>query len=181
MVVLIAIAAIVIDLGFSWMLHRHEINAVDPAAIAAARWLRDPVTGKPTVNMPAMEADACFYVQQNGFFETDTDCTAALASGDLQVHTPPISGDYVGRTGFVQVIIRASHPLFFGRIFGSDTAEVASAAVAANTDGRRVWLLSARAGPSRLRRGHDPGQRRPRNGRKGHDPTPDRSEYRIAL
>lgn len=134
MVVLIAIAAIVIDLGFSWMLHRHEINAVDPAAIAAARWLRDPVTGKPTVNMPAMEADACFYVQQNGFFETDGNCAAALASGDLQVHTPPISGDFVGRSGFVQVIIRATHPLFFGRIFGSDTAEVSSAAVAANTD-----------------------------------------------
>ena len=93
MVVLIAIAAIVIDLGFSWMLHRHEINAVDPAAIAAARWLRDPVTGNPTVNMPAMEADACFYVQKNGFFENDIDCVAALASGDLQVHTPPITGE----------------------------------------------------------------------------------------
>jgi len=134
MVVLIAIAAIVIDLGFSWMLRRHEINAADPAAIAAARWLRDPVTGNPTVNMPAMEADACFYVQENGFFENDIDCAAALASGHLQVHTPPISGDYLGRNGFVQVIIRASHPVFFGRIFGSDTAEVAGDAVAANTD-----------------------------------------------
>ncbi len=133
MVVLLGIAAIVIDLGFSWMLHRHEVNAVDPAAIAAARWLRDPVTGKPAVNMPAMEADACFYVQQNGFFQNDTDCAAARAVGDLQVWTPPISGDFRGRTGFVQVIIKASHPVFFGRLFGQDTAAVASAAVAANT------------------------------------------------
>jgi hypothetical protein len=134
MVVLLGIAAIVIDLGFSWMLHRHEINAVDPAAIAAARWLRDPVTGNPTVNMPAMEADACFYVQKNGFFQSDVNCAAALASGDLQVKTPPISGNFQGRSGFVQVIIHASHPVFFGRIFGKDTAEVASSATAANTE-----------------------------------------------
>lgn len=134
MVVLLGIAALVIDLGFSWMLHRHEINAVDPAAIAAARWLRDPVTGDPTVNMPAMEADACFYAQENGFFQTDSSCTAALASGDLQVWSPPVSGAFQGRSGFVQVIIRATHPLFFGRLFGQDTATVVSGATAANTD-----------------------------------------------
>jgi len=133
MVVLIAIAAIVIDLGFSWMLHRHEQNAVDPAAIAAARWLRDPVTGKPALNQTAMDNDACFYVQKNGFFEDDPGCAAALLAGDLQVNSPPINGDFQGRTGFVQVIIRASHPVFFGRLFGSDTAWVSDDAVAANT------------------------------------------------
>ena len=133
MVVLIAIAALVVDLGFSWMLHRHEQNAVDPAAIAAARWLRDPVTGNPVVDMPDMKKDACFYVQQNGFFQSDTACTAAFAAGDLQVWSPPISGDFQGRQGFVQVIIRDSHPVFFGRLLGVDTAEVVSGAVAANT------------------------------------------------
>ena len=45
MVVLLGIGAIVVDLGMSWMLHRQEQNAADPGAIAAARWLRDPVTG----------------------------------------------------------------------------------------------------------------------------------------
>jgi uncharacterized membrane protein len=45
MVVLIGIAALVVDVGFSWMLRRQEQNAADPGAIAAARWLRDPVTG----------------------------------------------------------------------------------------------------------------------------------------
>src|SRR5687767_179934 len=48
--VLLAIAAIVVDLGFSWMLHRQEQNAADPAALAAARFIgdQDPVSGNQT-------------------------------------------------------------------------------------------------------------------------------------
>ena len=37
MIALLAIAAIVVDLGFSWMLHRQEQNAADPGALAAAK------------------------------------------------------------------------------------------------------------------------------------------------
>ena len=133
LIVLMGVMALAIDLGFSWMLRRQEQNAADPAAIAAARWLRDPVTGDAMVDMPAMKADACFYAQQNGFFESDLGCNAAFTNGDLQVSSPPKSGDYVGMTGHVQVTIRASHPTFFGRIFGSDEAVVTTAAVAANT------------------------------------------------
>jgi hypothetical protein len=133
LVVLMGIMALAIDLGFSWMLRRQEQNAADPAAIAAARWLRDPVTGDAMLDMPAMKADACFYAQQNGFFDGDLGCNAAFTSGDLVVSSPPTSGDFAGMPGHVQVTIRASHPTFFGRIFGSDQAVVATAAVAANT------------------------------------------------
>lgn len=138
MIVLLGIAALVIDLGFSWMLRRQEQNAADPAAVAAARHIKDPVTGDPipgaSVQGP-MDADACFYAQHNGFFEGDANCSAALAADDLQVHSPPISGDYSSRQGYVQVIIRDRHPAFFGRIFGQDTAVVTTSAVAANTAG----------------------------------------------
>ena len=41
MVVLLGIAALVVDLGFGWMLRRQEQNAVDPAAVAAARYIPD--------------------------------------------------------------------------------------------------------------------------------------------
>jgi hypothetical protein len=132
MVVLVAIAALAVDLGFSWMLRRQEQNAVDPAAIAAARWLRDPVTGSATLNQSAMEADACFYAQENSFFVGDAGCATALSTDDLQVWSPPISGDHMGLQGYVQVIIRATHPTFFARIFGQDQAEVTTGAVAAN-------------------------------------------------
>ena len=68
MVVLLGIAALVVDLGFSWMMRRQQQNAADPAAIAAARYLRDEL-GAATWDQGAAETDACFYAQHNGFFE----------------------------------------------------------------------------------------------------------------
>ena len=138
MVVLMAIAALVLDLGFSWMLHRKEQNAVDPAAIAAARWLRDPNTGNqvaPATVQNEMNAEACFYAQENSFFTDDPGCAAALVAGDLQVHSPPVSGDYAGQFGRVQVIIHDTHPTFFARIWGQTEAAVTTAAVAKNDAG----------------------------------------------
>lgn len=129
---LFAIAALVVDLGMSWMLRRQEQNAADPGAIAAARWLRDPVTGAATWNQAGAEADACFYAQQNGFFEGDAGCSAALLSGDLEVHSPPVTGPYAGSPGKVQVVIHDTHPSFFGRIFNVGDATVTTGAVAAN-------------------------------------------------
>lgn len=138
LLVLMAIAALVVDIGFSWMLRRQEQNAADPGAIAAARWLKDPATGSPVDPLTVqsqMNADACFYAQQNGFFGGDSGCATALAAGNLLVKSPPTSGPYVGRDGFVQVTITASHPSFFGRIFGNNTETVVTGAVAANTAG----------------------------------------------
>lgn len=136
--VLLVIAALVIDVGFSWMLRRQEQNAADPGAIAAARWLKDPATGlavNPVNVQSQMDADACFYAQQNGFFAGDANCTQALASGDLTVKSPPTAGPYAGRDGFVQVTITSTHPSFFGKILGQTTAVVATSATAANTAG----------------------------------------------
>jgi Putative Flp pilus-assembly TadE/G-like len=138
MIVLLGIAALVVDLGMSWMLRRQEQNAADPAAIAAARHIKDPLTGDPIPGASVqglMNADACFYAQENGFFEGDPGCAGALGTGDLQVHSPPVSGDYSARLGYVQVIIREQHPSFFGGIFGQSEATVTTTAVAANTAG----------------------------------------------
>jgi hypothetical protein len=134
MIVLFGIAALVVDLGFSWMLRRQEQNAADPGSIAAARYLKDDL-GNATWNQGAAEADACFYAQENGFFEGDAGCSGALTSGDLQVHSPPIEGPYSGIGGHVQVIISATHPSFFGRILTGEDPVVTTGAVAANTSG----------------------------------------------
>lgn len=125
MIVLLGVAALVIDLGFSWVLLRHEQNAVDPASVAAARYL-------PDSNWTEAYTAACFYVQEHGFFEDDdATCSTARAAGDLYVGTPRF-GDYAGDTGAVEVAIEATHPAFFGRIFGQETASVSTYAVAAN-------------------------------------------------
>jgi len=132
MIVLLAIGALVLDLGMSWLLHRQEQNAVDPGALAAAHWVA------PFGTQAQMEAEACFYAQQNGFFVGDANCAAALGSGDLQVNSPPAtdkSGNFRGRPGFVEVVIHDTHPSFFGGLLGRPVAHVTTAAVAANTEG----------------------------------------------
>lgn len=134
MVVLLGIAALVIDVGFSWMLRRQEQNAADPAAIAAARHLRDS-SGDPAWDQTAAEMDACFYAQQNGLFQGDVNCVGALAADNLQVWSPPISGPYSAQAGHVQVIVSGTHPAFFGRIFGASDTVVTTSATAANTSG----------------------------------------------
>jgi hypothetical protein len=127
MVVLIAVGAIVVDLGMSWMLRRQEQNAADPAAIAASRFIED---GDTPATRTEMDEAACFYAQQNGFFREDEDCLTALG-GDLQVHWPPILGEMAGRPEMVQVIISSSHDSFFGQFFGQPLAVVTTHAVAA--------------------------------------------------
>src|SRR5438105_7049546 len=142
MIVLIGIAALAIDLGFSWMLLREEQNAADPAAVAAARFISDPdpVTGIQTFDSTQGWNAACYYARANGFFSaTNTSCSAALDPNGtvMQVNYPPNAnaGDFVGQPGMVQVTISSQHPAFFGRIYGQSTTTVSTGAVAARQRG----------------------------------------------
>src|SRR5688572_13739044 len=112
MLALVAIGAVVVDLGLSWMLRRHEQNAVDPAAIAASRYIEE---GDSATTRTKMHTAACFYAKENGFFAADNNtCDAARGAGRLQVHWPPISGIFAGRPEMVQVVISEQHASFFG-------------------------------------------------------------------
>lgn len=129
MVVLVAVGAVVVDLGLSWMLRRQEQNAADPGAIAASRYIED---GDSAATRGNMHEAACFYAQENGFFRTDNaTCDTARAAGQLQVHWPPISGLFAARPEMVQVVISSTHQSFFGQFFGRPTATVTTDAVAA--------------------------------------------------
>lgn len=143
MVVLIGIAALAVDLGFSWMLRRQEQNAADPASLAAARFISDPdpLTGLQDYNVAAGWGAACQYARANGFFDSaNTTCSAALDPDgtNMVVNWPPVGtvDDYWhGDRGHVQVIISAQHDSFFGRIFGQTRATVTTGAVAARQRG----------------------------------------------
>ena len=129
MIVLIAIAALVIDLGFSWMLRRQEQNAADPASLAAARFITepDPVTGLQSYDAASGWSAACRYARMNGFFAPgNSDCDPEPAGASMTVNWPPqgtVADYWHGDRGHVQVIITASHDSFFGRIFGQTTCD----------------------------------------------------------
>lgn len=133
LIVMMLIAAMVIDLGFVFMAKRAAQNAADPGAIAAARFIR------PTANTTAMRAVACFYARENGFFLGDPACTNGSdpAGATLTVHFPPSAsaGTYAGRPGFVEVVVARPHDSFLAGVVGINKIGVASSAVAAFSGG----------------------------------------------
>jgi len=136
LVVLIGVTALVVDLGMSWMLRRHEQNAADPGAVAAARYI-------PSGSYSDMVEAACFYARQNDFFErapNNSSCTPGYDSqgAKLTVNWPPkgaSAGQFAGDSNYVQVIVGRRHDSFFGRIFSQGDPWVSTGAVAANTIG----------------------------------------------
>jgi Flp pilus assembly protein TadG len=153
LIVFIGIAALVIDLGFIWMAHRHQQDAVDPGAIAAARYIQ------PSADTTKMDEAACFYARENGYFEAATDngyrtptgCTSANDSqgATLTVNYPPSTsaGQYAGHTGYVQVILSQPQRVFFAGVFGFNLFNVTSQAVAAydvgNSNSASLMALNA--------------------------------------
>lgn len=144
MVVLLGIAALVVDLGFGVLLRRQEQNAVDPGAIAAARFI-DDVTGQ-SIDMPMAWEAACHYARENKFFPSATDngsgSTGCVPANDpqgavLEVLYPPDSraGQFQGHHGFVQVVLTRQRDTFLGQILGIRTLSISTDAVAARQRG----------------------------------------------
>jgi len=136
----VAIAAIAVDLGFAFMIRRQEQNAADPGAIAAARYIRPTATSGADV--PGMQAAACLYARQNGFFPSATSNTGCIPSNDpdgttLAVNFPPseAAGRFAGTPGFVEVVISRPHRLFFGGLLAFPQITITSNAVAAFSNG----------------------------------------------
>jgi hypothetical protein len=140
LVTLLVVAALVIDLGFTFMIRRAEQNAADPGAIAAARFIR-----APGGTYGDMVLAACFYAQQNGFFAnapgypTNTGCVPANDpnGAGLNVSWPPLpdAGAFAGDWGKVQVSITRQHRSFLANVVGITEIGISSTAVAAFDDG----------------------------------------------
>jgi hypothetical protein len=142
MLLFLAVVALVVDLGFAFMLHRQEQNAADPGAIAAARYIPDAIAGTPGA-IESMWDGACFYAVQNGFRSVRSDgpaCDPGNPTDDsvLTLHWPPSAGgggSYAGDKSYVEVAITRPHHSFFAGVIGMPSFNVSSGAVAANDTG----------------------------------------------
>lgn len=144
MVVVLGIAALVVDLGFGVLLRRQEQNAVDPGAVAAARFI-DDVTGQ-SIDMTSAWQAACHYARQNDFFPSASDnggggsgCVPANDpfSAVLEVVYPPDAraGQFQGHHGFVQVVLTRQRDTILGQLLGVQLLSVSTDAVAARQRG----------------------------------------------
>jgi hypothetical protein len=141
LILLMAITALVIDLGFVFMTARHEQDAADPGAVAAARYIRVPPSG--TYVLSSMWTAACSYALANEFNPTRTDnsqlcdATKPTDQSTITVNYPPkvTGGQYAGHLGFVEVLISQPHHTFFAGIVGLSSIQVTRSAVAAFSSG----------------------------------------------
>ncbi len=129
---LVAIAALVIDLGFVFVARRQAQNVADPAAIVAARYIRAGGTYTDMVNA------ACKVAHQNGLFGGQASTAACTVANDPQgtsmaVNYPPSAagGTFAGRPGFVEVVVSRNQGTFLAGVVGIRSIMVSSSAVAA--------------------------------------------------
>ena len=132
LILILAVAALVVDLGFVFMQRRQEQNAADPGALAAARYIPAKDTGQ-------MWTAACFYAVQNGFTprrsDTNAKCDPALPDDGSIVamkYPPSVAAvEYAGNLGYVEVTMSRPHQSFFAGVIGMPTIAVSATAVAA--------------------------------------------------
>jgi hypothetical protein len=113
MFLMIASVGFAAELGVLWTQSRHMQTAADAAAAGAASALRD---GK------SITSSADNVASVNGFANGVNNTT-------VTVQNPPSSGEYAGKSGYVEVILQQREPVFFLRMLGYNSFNIGVTAV----------------------------------------------------
>jgi hypothetical protein len=131
LVMILAIAALVFDVGQNLLDRRTEQNVSDAAALAGARYVHlanysyhGGCAAAPS-GMPAVNA-ACALASDSGYVDGQDGRT-------VRVDLPPIApSTFSGLPGYVEVSIGNTRPSFFAGILGVNTQNTAALGVASN-------------------------------------------------
>jgi hypothetical protein len=115
LVVIVAMIALAIDVGYMWHVKRRMQTAADAAAIGGAAMIRGGST--------AIEAAAREDASLNGFTDSQNGVT-------VTVNNPPQSGPESGNSNYVETIISQPQNTFFLNALGITKLNVAARAVA---------------------------------------------------
>jgi hypothetical protein len=128
LVALLAVAALVFDVGQDLLDRRDTQNAADAAALAGAHHLTDAGCKGVWTNAACPQAvnRAVLLAQKNGYVD-------GVNNVDVSVKIPPGPESAFARMpGHIEVIITTQRPSFFANIIGSPQRNVTTLGVAAN-------------------------------------------------
>jgi hypothetical protein len=123
---ILAIAALVFDVGQNLFERRKQQDAVDASALAGARFMTTTACRlSPSVaNCSSAAAAAMELAQQHGY-----------AASQITINIPPeASSQFAGQAGHIQVAISSDRGSYFAAVLGLPNFRIATAAVAANRD-----------------------------------------------
>src|SRR5260221_11503025 len=140
MIAILSVVALSLDGGMMVEKRREVQSAADSAALAAcadlyARWYTNTTSGldntasvnisgiSPTSVTGTAKAAAKAAAAANGFLDGVGGCV-------VTVNIPPLSGDHIGQSGDVEVLISFSQKRYFSRLFGTDGVPIGGRAVA---------------------------------------------------
>jgi hypothetical protein len=126
MVVLVSVLAVTLDGGTLLAERRHAQATADAAALAAACELFKNAWSVSVLNYDpggTAAASALAYAASNGY--TNDGITSTVT-----VNIPPLSGPYVTKTGYAEVIVQYNVTRSFSNIFSSGVIPVRARAVA---------------------------------------------------
>ena len=128
LVAIIAMAGLLIDGGMAWSNRRQAQAAADTAALAAAQAASGGTMTDAETKARAIAAVNGFGAGKDCAGNALPDSLDGVTKDGVTVNRPPLSGQHIGDTGFVEVVTtRAMHTAFAGAI------------------GMPCWMVSARA------------------------------------
>jgi hypothetical protein len=132
---LMAVAALVFDVGQNLLDWRSQRNAADAAALAGARYIDEPgcVAAPSLANCPDAVNAALVVARTNGYGDLDANGTSDR--GTVSIFIPPQPGhQYAGQAGFIEVDIHTDRAPYFSAVLGILREKVDALAVAGNSD-----------------------------------------------
>ena len=121
-----------IDVGMIYYDKGRMQAAADSAALAGAREI---LRGNWSSVTSAAQTEAT----TNGF-------TTGADGATVTVNNPPLNGDHISDSLFVEAIVKRSEPTFFTTVLGISTVDVSARAVAGlDTSGTCIYVLNASA------------------------------------
>ncbi len=123
LVVVLGLAALSVDAGNLYVERRNTQAAADASADAAAIELLANYASDGGVDSDGIARDAAlFLAAEHGY-----------PASSVTVNIPPKSGSFVGKNGYVEVLIKTNPPRFFSKIFSNKEQVVNSRSVAGGT------------------------------------------------
>lgn len=142
---ILAVAALVFDVGQNLFERRKQQDAADASALAGARWLVAPACKiRSTVaTCPEAYAAAMALAATHGYGATQT-----------TVNIPPTRGAFAGLPGHIEVQIEGSRGSYFAGVVGISSFRIGATAVAANVRDYPLPYSLLSLNPSACKAGH---------------------------